>query len=166
MKWKIIIGIASLAVILILILTYFIYFEPRSWGEEGDLSLEIILDNDEIDINGTINLDYILTNTGKTDLRIIYPFYAYIQIFNSNNISIDMYEVYEPPAPPKNDDLHVLKAGKSKHFQDEINEYSWNIESNETYRVIGSYTEVKHDDITLPYWKGSIQSNELYFKVI
>ena len=168
MKKKIIlIGCITFIVIIMIILSiYHFYIKPHSWGEEGQLQLILTSDRSDMNINESINITYTIKNIGNSNLRILYPIGPQIQIFNSTNSSVNWIgPIMDPPSSPTNSNLHVLKKGETKSFNYIISSGHWDLKSNETYRIKASYYSGVQDQISLPYWKGKVYSNELFFNV-
>ena len=138
----------------------------EDWGDDGELQLNLFSDEDEMELYGSINVTYELSNIGDSDLRILYPIGPNIHIFDSNNNSVQwMGEVMPTPPSPKNGDLKVLRKGESKSFNYIINTEYWDLHHNESYRIFGEYISGEQDQITLPYWKGELKSNEIYINL-
>lgn len=160
-------GITIIIIILLASLSYFLYFEPRSWGDEGELSIVLTIDKKVMGLDGQLNITEKITNSGSTKLRIIRPFMSLVRLYNSNNTTVEWVgRVADPPAPPTNDNLEILKPGENINLIHIVANWKWALEGNQTYRAISQYISSDHDDITLPYWKGEIWSNEVYFHVI
>ncbi len=165
-KKKISILIATFIVIILILSTYFYYFEPRTWGDKGELSILISADKTKIEINQTINLTLTYANTGDKDLRILPMFGEKILILNSSNGSVKYVGPLRTRPSYTNKNLITLKAHKSKSYILDISKYDWDIKQNETYRVIAHYRIHDKEDITLPFWTQELWSNEVYFQII
>ena len=147
--------------------TYFIYFEPRSWGDDGDLVISISTDKTEINITDTINVTFTFHNDGDSDLRIVPPMYhtKYIQIYDSNNTLVKYIGPLVARPLLNNDDLETLKSNDVKSYSWSISNSIFDIRSNETYRMVGHYPKQSKEDITLPFWTQELFSREIIIQV-
>ena len=167
------------AIIIFLLIFYFIIYPytlgDKSWGEDGELSLEISIDKTELTLNNSLNVTFTLQNIGDSDLRVISHFLFSIRIYDLTNNTVNYTGEIGIFPILKNDDLEILHSKKSLtsgyrikyNYDPRENEYyDWEFDINKAYRVIGHYNSGDHNEITLPYWKGELRSNELYFTVI
>jgi hypothetical protein len=160
---KIVIVIVVLILVFALVVPIYMTY---SWGEKGELDLTISLDKDTIDIDGTITVTWTLENVGDTKVRIIPPSRGHIRITDSNGTRVwDRGPDFEAPPPPTNRDLRVFKPGETITMKRSINDKDWELRSNETYSVYGFYTSVEEESVTLPFWKGELQSNKETFTI-
>lgn len=172
-KGAIIAGAIVTVVVVVILLVQFVLipmYSGQSWGAEGDLTLSLTADRASMDLDGSLNLTYTLRNVGDTDVRLIYPTFhrcfSNVGIFNRTG-----QHVYGPPCPDhmpplmKDDDLHVLRSGEMVSFKVVITNDSYHMEKGETYHAFARYYSGDHERITLPYWKGELGSEKVYFDV-
>lgn len=172
-KGAVIAGTIIAIVVVVILLIYFLfipYYLEQSWGAEGELELTLTADSTTMDMDGTLNLSYTLRNVGDTDLRILHPSmsicFAPIGVYNSTGRSIE--DVMCPDCMPpvmKDEDLHLLKAGEMVSFRYVISNGSFLLVRGETFHAHARYYEGHHERITLPYWKGELESENVYFTV-
>ena len=168
-KGAIIVGVL-VAVVIVVVLVAAIaypYFYARSWGAKGKLTLTLVLDKTTMDLNGSINVQYKLTNTGTTDLRVVNPNYgSWVTVLYMNGTHVEWVgPSYAPPTRPTDDSLVTLKPGQSITHTSAISTHDWALEHNTTYKTVSSYYSGDEEKITLPYWKGTLTSNEIVFNV-
>jgi hypothetical protein len=146
------------------------YISVYSWGAEGRLSLELEGDTVNMTVNDTSTTRYILSNTGDTDLRVLWTEPCLrVRLFHfNNNTSVQRLS---PPARSypesffTNDKLVVVKAHSSIFATAQISKEQWNIRPNETYKWVVYLLCESYPEITVPYWNGAIKSNEVIVNV-
>ncbi|MEW5760470.1 MAG: hypothetical protein AB1779_06875 [Candidatus Thermoplasmatota archaeon] len=152
----------------LLILTIWVvpYSIDRSWGEKGQLKLEMSIDKTIFNPNETVYIYYTLRNTGSTDLRILYPIGPWFRIMDVNGSeAVPLVPPLPPPPPATDKDLKILKAGDDVTFKYDVTK-TWKVMPGHNYTTIGHYLSDNHPKITLPHWKGELVSNEIRFQVV
>jgi len=135
------------------------------WGENGDLSITLTIEKEMMTIDETNNLTETIKNIGGSKLRIVIPFMSKIKMFDSNNMSVNWTGPEDdPPASPTNKNLEVLESGEMIEYIRQINLRNWDLKRNNTYRIVSHYFVGDYQDITLPYWKGELRSNEIVLR--
>ena len=165
------ISIIITSIIIFLLIFYFVIYPytwgDKSWGEDGELSITLSTNENTMDINDSLNITQTMKNNGSSKIRVITPFMSQIKLYDSNNSLVEWVGPWvDPPGPPTNDNLKVLKPGESFSFIHIITTELWDLIQNETYRCIVHYYMGKQSMVTLPYWKGEIWSNGVYFNVV
>jgi len=147
------------------------YITVYSWGADGRLSLELEGDAINMSVNDTSTTRYILSNTGDTDLRVLWtePCLG-VRLFHSgNNTSVRWLGPAVKPVPDSyftNDKLAVVNAHSSISGMAQVSKELWDIRQNETYKlVVYLWCKSTYPDITVPYWKGTLKSNEIRINV-
>lgn len=159
--------------ILIIILSGCIFISKKSesdndqkWGEEGDLSLTISLDKTSMRLDEEISVNVTLRNIGTTKLRVIDFMMLTLHLKDSNNTKPSWVGPIKDMDMPDNDDLITLSPGELFFKTRSINTHYWDLKPNKTYTVSAHYYISDYEDITVPYWKGDLWSNEEIFEVI
>ena len=136
------------------------------WGEEGDLEITISANKNAIKINESLIVTITYQNKGSTDLRILHIGGINAVLFDSNNSSVKFIGPIDDRALYNNDDLDIVRSRSTKSYSCPINNYNWDLKINETYKVLFYYKIYSEEEITLPFWKEELWSNEIYFKVL
>jgi len=164
--WGIVVGIALILVMAMLIPV----LQPYTWGGSGELALTITSDRTNLTLKGEISATYTLTNVGKTKMRVLEPQnFFLVSVRNANGTSLEYTgPVPAPPAHgPTDADLFVLEPGKSRSWDDKVMGRDWAFEQNKTYKMVAYYNSKDIEgSMTLPYWKGTLTSNEILFTVL
>jgi hypothetical protein len=141
--------------------------DNTSWGDKGELSLDLSLDRTSMGLNGSINAGLFLTNVGDTDVRVVDKYHILLEITDVHNASVveegdsPIYSSYQ------DSDLTVISAGEDIIKTIEIrNNWHYNLSKPGTYHVKGVFFTEDYTSITLPYWKGKIYSSQVEFEVI
>ncbi len=163
--------IISLFLVLIMVLSfYFYYYEPRTWGDDGELTLSLTADRTSMNITGSINFTLTFHNTGDTDLRILPPtvwsrMQYHVQLYDSNGTRVEDHCDHMDRPLMDNSDLITLRSGAHRSYVWEVNQDKYDLKINETYSVLGQYHVKDEEDITLPFWQDEIVTNEIHFQV-
>ena len=158
---KYLIIIFSIVVFILLLCIY-----PFTYGQKGDLNIEINVDNNTIQFNKTFNLSIKIINEGKTKIRLLDPiYYLHINVKYNNQTDLSRPNIDDLNKPT----LHDLKTLKPKDTI-VINEpyfIDWN-KYNPDYNIITIYAIFRgnYDDLILPHWKGSIESEKIIMSVL
>ena len=140
--------------------------DENSWGEEGELTIPLSIDKTSMEINSSINITEKIRNNGSSKIRVVIPLSSQLKLYDSNNNSVNWIGPNEkPPEPPTNDDLKILKPEENLSYIHIITNDLWELKQNETFRCIVHYYMSEQSGVTLPFWKGEIWSNEVFFKV-
>ena len=127
------------------------------------MSLYVQLENEEFRINGSCELNYTLTNSGNSVLRVFFPFWYVpsnmIIIYNDQHDIIRTRMEWEPPPEPNGDDLVTLKPGESVSRSIMLSNELYFFETNTTYNIMGKYIVMEMESIHLPYWRGELFSD-------
>ena len=130
--------------------------------EKGTLSIHIESNYSQLPENGTVSINYILSNIGDTTVRIIkleYYFYDQLLIVRNPNGSIVRPVMsWAPPTDPTN--VHLIEF-----HPDEVSIVSFNLTSNHypflcgnSYKIQGRYSLGNISTIGKTHWKGEIYS--------
>jgi len=154
-------------IIIMIISTYFFIIKPFTWGDKSDLILTLSCNQNEMNINDSVEITYKLTNIGNNNLRILYPIGQRINLIDQNNNSIAWIGPdYPTPPDPTNKDLHKLKEGKNYSIIYTISFEHWKIQSNSTISIEGIYISGDQSKLWLPFWKGELYSNIIDIEIL
>jgi len=150
------------------------------WGDKGTLTIAISLDSTSMNTTGTINATIVLTNTGDTKLRLFDGDWPGFNILDSQNRSVrwhgPMYMCKPAPRPDDwqfNSMLRTMNPGDKITAGGSIMNYTnrtrigWELQANETYHVVGSFSSNEDRSFpAYPMWEGEVISEPRYFTVV
>jgi hypothetical protein len=139
-------------------------------GAEGDLALEISLDQYMMTEDQSITLEFKVINNGITKLRVLFPNWfmedRLIIVKDENGMALNCIVEYEPPPPVENSDLRELEPDDYYIRDFEISKYIWDFESGNNYSIQGRFSDYKYPELSKLYWRGEIYSNIVNLEVI
>lgn len=151
-------------------LCYFGHYEPRTWGEEGNLEIEITLDKATISENESFNSTITLTNNGTSMVRVLptklFSTRKLLIVTDANGTIMKGTLPYAMMPELENSDLLVLEPGEYTKQTREISWISYELMAGHTYTIQGEYDPQDYGSIDLPYWKGTILSNNVTVTVM
>lgn len=134
----------------------------------GSLLVTISIDDNNMDTRDYRTITYRLLNNGSTELRVIPPRFfrvdTIVQIFDSENNTLEWDPWLLNPEKPTDEDLIILKPNCETIMEVSFNNYHFDIESESVYSIRGRYFTEKWE-FSLPIWEGELFSETVYVYV-
>jgi len=151
-------------------LYYWGHYEPRTWGDEGYLEVEISLDKTTVTENESFTVTITVENNWTSMLRVI-PLNmispgSRIRVIDENGTHMTWNGPIADRPLPENSDLVVLQEGESLQRSYQYDASYFNLEVGQTYTIQGTYSAPNYSQIDLPYWQEPIFSENATLTIV
>ena len=134
-------------------LYYWGHYEPRTWGDEGYLEVEISLDKTTISENESFTVTVTIENNWTSMLRVmpigwIGEYGSIINVTDENGTQMNWHgSISGASLPPDNSDLVVLEEGERLTKKYRYSTSTFNLEAGHTYIIQGPYSAPNHSSM-------------------
>ena len=160
-KKGLIITISGLVIITVLIFASLYIHDGKK--DNSQISLEIELVSQSIDLNQSTSITIVIKNTGSEKAHIFFPWWYITQerliVKNETGQEMHLTIDFEPPPEPDNDDVLEIDVGGNITRTIVIQPEYWSLTNGENYTIQFRYFVSDLSGISVPYWEGEIYSN-------